>query len=153
MRAGTSQIARPLNSIVRQYAAGLSSMDKFLTLISMCILLASVETLQGIIRARFIVPITGKKKALTVSAISGSTFALLICYVMVPRLGLYDSKDLLLVGIMLAAFMALFDIFIGRVVMKLRWPKILKDFNPTSGNYISVALILLIIYPYLVMKL
>jgi len=123
------------------------------TLVSICILLASIETLQGIVRAKFIVPKIGKKKALKISAITGSLIAFSICFVMVPRLGLSNTQDLFLVGLVLAAFMATFDIFVGRVVMKLRWRKILNDFNPGSGNYLSLALVLLITYPYLAMKL
>ena len=124
-----------------------------LTMVSVCILLASFETLQGIVRAKFIVPKMGKKKALKISAITGSLIAFLICVVMIPRLGLHGAQDLFLVGLVLAAFMATFDIFIGRAVMKLRWTQILRDFNPASGNYLSVALALLIFFPYLAMKL
>ncbi len=43
--------------------------------------------------------------------------------------------------------MAAFDVFIGRVVMRLRWPRIGQDFNPASGNYLSVGLVLLACMP------
>lgn len=128
-------------------------MDALGVLTSICILLASVETLQGIIRAKYIVPRIGKQRALQLSAVTGSVFAFLICYMMVPRLTLSKPVDLLFVGVVLSAFMALFDIFIGRVVMKMKWSKVLHDFNPASGNLLSLVLVLLIFYPYFVVNL
>jgi len=49
--------------------------------------------------------------------------------------------------------MALFDVLIGRRVMKLSWEKIGRDFNPANGNYLSIALLLLITYPWLVRQI
>ncbi len=119
----------------------------------LCVLLASAETLQGIVRAAVLVPRLGKKTALKISAITGSLLALLLCAWMIPKTSLNSAADLLLAGVILAAFMALFDVLIGRWVMKLNWEKIGRDFNPANGNYLSIALLLLITYPWVVMQI
>lgn len=119
----------------------------------LCVLLASAETLQGIVRAAMLVPRLGKKTALKISAITGSLLALLLCAWMIPKTSLNSAADLLLAGVILAAFMALFDVLIGRWVMKLNWEKIGRDFNPANGNYLSIALLLLITYPWVVMQI
>ncbi len=72
---------------------------------------------------------------------------------MIPKTSLNSAADLLLAGVILAAFMALFDVLIGRWVMKLNWKKISRDFNPANGNYLSIALLLLITYPWLVRQI
>ncbi|MBU2039028.1 MAG: hypothetical protein KKH95_07775 [Gammaproteobacteria bacterium] len=119
----------------------------------LCVLLASAETLQGIVRAAVLVPRLGKKTALKISAITGSLLAFLLCAWMIPKTSLNSAADLLLAGVILAAFMALFDVLIGRWVMKLNWEKIGRDFNPANGNYLSIALLLLITYPWLVRQI
>jgi hypothetical protein len=119
----------------------------------LCVLLASAETLQGIVRAAVLVPRLGKKTALKISAITGSLLALLLCAWMIPKTSLNSAAGLLLAGVILAAFMALFDVLIGRWVMKLNWEKIGRDFNPANGNYLSIALLLLITYPWVVMQI
>lgn len=119
----------------------------------LCVLLASAETLQGIVRAAMLVPRLGKKTALKISAITGSLLALLLCAWVIPKTSLNSAADLLLAGVILAAFMALFDVLIGRWVMKLNWEKIGRDFNPANGNYLSIALLLLITYPWLVRQI
>jgi hypothetical protein len=119
----------------------------------LCVLLASAETLQGIVRAAMLVPRLGKKTALKISAITGSLLALLLCAWVIPKTSLNSAADLLLAGVILAAFMALFDVLIGRWVMKLNWKKISRDFNPANGNYLSIALLLLITYPWVVMQI
>ncbi|TVV44891.1 hypothetical protein [Thalassolituus sp. C2-1] len=119
----------------------------------LCVLLASAETLQGIVRAAVLVPRLGKKTALKISAITGSLLALLLCSWMIPKTSLNSAAGLLLAGVILAAFMALFDVLIGRRVMKLSWEKIGRDFNPANGNYLSIALLLLITYPWVVMQI
>lgn len=122
-------------------------------LLLLCVLLASAETLQGIFRAAVLVPRIGKKTALKVSAVTGSLLAFLLCVWMIPKTSLDSTAELLLAGVMLAAFMALFDVLIGRRVMKLSWEKIGRDFNPANGNYLSIALLLLITYPWVVMRI
>lgn len=53
----------------------------------------------------------------------------------------------LLLGLGLAGFMAAFDIAIGRLVMRFKWPRIWQDFNPSSGNYLSIGLAVLAFIP------
>ncbi|PKN51869.1 MAG: hypothetical protein CVU55_10255 [Deltaproteobacteria bacterium HGW-Deltaproteobacteria-13] len=72
---------------------------------------------------------------------------------MVPWLDVNVGYQLVLIGLALALFMALFDIMLARFVVKLKWELIVNDFNPAKGNYLIVGLILLIMIPYAVMKL
>ena len=120
---------------------------------SICLMLASVETLHGIARTIFVVPRIGNKRAKQYSVISGTLLAFAVCYIMVPWLNINVDYQLILIGLVLAVFMASFDIILARFVVKMKWESIINDFNPAKGNYLIFGMIALIIIPYAVMKL
>lgn len=124
-----------------------------LRIISLCIVLASAETLHGIARAALIAPRIGKDRAVKVSAITGSLLALAICYFLVPGIGLSKPSELLALGLVLAAFMAIFDIALGVLLLRKPWRKIVNDFNPKTGNWLLFGLIALVFIPMLAMAL
>ncbi len=128
-------------------------MPLWIKVLCLCLMLAGVETLHGIARTVFVVPRLGNKRARQYSVISGALLAFAVCYVMIPWLGVHDGCHLILIGLMLAAFMALFDIVLARVVMKMKWRSIINDFNPAEGNYLIFGLIFPVFIPYAVMKL
>jgi hypothetical protein len=124
-----------------------------LKLLGWCLTLAVIETLHGIIRNGIVAPRIGTKRAKRWSIFSGSILAFIVCYVWAPTLGIRAIAPLLLVGLLLAVFMALFDILLARFVIKQRWRVILRDFDPRHGNYLSIGLLLLIVMPALAMRI
>jgi hypothetical protein len=121
--------------------------------VSLCAVLAGVETLHGIARATVLVPRIGKKRAQKLSIVTGSVLAFGVCYVLVPGIGLTTTTDLFGVGLALALFMAGFDITLAKLLLRLPWNKVFRDFDPRTGNYLLVGLLLLVCFPYLVMRL
>jgi len=75
----------------------------------LCVVLAGAETLHGIARTVLVVPRIGKERALKLSIISGSLLAFAVCYLLVPPMGLNRAGDLLLLGLVIALFMASFE--------------------------------------------
>ena len=65
-------------------------------------------------------------------------------------MGLRTTPALLALGGVLAAFMAAFDIAMGRLVLRRPWHKIWPDFNPATGNYLVFGLGFLVLAPWLV---
>lgn len=59
----------------------------FLRLASLCILLASAETLHGIARTILLAPVVGKALAIKLSVVSGTLLAFGLCYFFVPSIG------------------------------------------------------------------
>jgi hypothetical protein len=123
------------------------STDALLQTLALCIALASAETLHGIARTVWIVPRIGKARAIALSAFTGSLLALLICWWMVPGIGLASTAQHAALGVFLAVFMAGFDIAIGRFVMRRRWVKIRPDFDPRTGNFLLFGLMALALMP------
>lgn len=116
----------------------------------MCVALAGAETLHGIIRTILLARWLGKERALKVSIVSGTALAFVVCYVMVPGIALQGAPQHFMLGVLLAAFMASFDIAFGKLVMHFKWQRIWRDFNPANGNYLSVGLVALALIPTLV---
>ncbi len=124
-----------------------------LRLAALALALAAAETLHGIARMTLLVPRIGLRKALAVSIVTGSLLAFAVCAAMVPGLGLRGPRALVLLGLWLAAFMAAFDILIGRLAARRSWKALSKDFDPRTGNYLVVGLASLAACPWLVMAL
>lgn len=127
--------------------------EKIVRIASLCVVLAGAETLHGIFRAIVLVPSMGKNNALKVSIVSGSALAFAVCFFLVPGIGIKEPVALLATGLVLALFMASFDIILARKLLKLPWAMIWRDFDPRTGNYLSFGLFFLIFIPYAVMLL
>ncbi len=113
-------------------------------------MLAAAETLHGIARTTLVVPRIGKERAIKFSALTGTLLALAICWLLVPGINLQSAGAHLLLGFLLAGFMASFDIAIGRWLMRKSWAKIWPDFNPKTGNYLLYGLLALCFIPLVV---
>lgn len=116
-------------------------------ILSLCVVLAGVEMLHGIARTVWLAPRVGKDRAIQLSIFSGSSLALMVCYALVPSVGLSGLGEHLQLGLGLSVFMAAFDIGVGKFIMRFKWPRIWRDFNPSNGNYLSIGLALLALTP------
>lgn len=123
---------------------------QFMGVLSLCLALAGTEMLHGIARTVLLAPRVGKELAVKLSIVSGTLLAYGVCYLLVPRVGLSGWPAHLGLGLFVAAFMAAFDIGVGRFVLRFKWPRIWRDFNPASGNYLSIGLVLLAGSPVMV---
>ncbi len=126
------------------------SLDTVLRVLSLCVVLAGTETLHGIARTVLLVPRVGKERALRMSIVSGSLLAFGVCSLLVPGIGLSGFAQHLLLGLVLTAFMAAFDLAMGRLLLRRPWAKALQDFNPATGNYLVFGLGALALFPALV---
>ena len=126
------------------------SSDTLLRIAALCVVLAGAETLHGIARTTWVIPRIGKERAIKFSALSGTLLALFICWWLVPGIHLQSAEAHVLLGVVLAGFMAGFDIAVGRWLMHKSWAKIWPDFNPHTGNYLLYGLLALCFIPVVV---
>ena len=126
------------------------SSDALFRIVALCVVLAGAETLHGIVRTTLVVPRLGKERAIKLSSLTGTLLALAICGVLVPSIDLKTATAHLLLGLVLAVFMAGFDIALGRWLLRKSWAKIWPDFDPRTGNYLLFGLLALCVIPLLV---
>ncbi|PKN70025.1 MAG: hypothetical protein CVU54_08325 [Deltaproteobacteria bacterium HGW-Deltaproteobacteria-12] len=122
-------------------------------IVSLYILVASGETLNGIARTVYLNKRIGTRKAKRISMLSGLLLCLLICYLYVPQMNINSDKNLLFLGISLSLFMLTFDIVLGRFVMKAKWSTILAELNIFRGNLLAVGAIVMAFCPLLSSKI
>ena len=123
------------------------SSEMLIRIAALCIVLACAETLHGIARIKLLIPRIGKERAIKLSALTGTLLAFAICMVLVPGIGLQTARVHVILGLVLAAFMASFDIAIGKLLMRKSWAKIWPDFDPRTGNYLLYGLLALCFIP------
>lgn len=116
--------------------------------LSLCMLLASAETLHGIARTLWVAPHLGKQRAQRWSVLSGSLLAFGLCWWRVPGFGLQGAVPHLLLGTVLALFMAAFDLALLRWVMRRPWRVALQDLDPRHGNLLLLGLGVLCLTPW-----
>lgn len=124
--------------------------DTVLRIVALCVVLACAETLHGIVRTVVLNPRIGKERAIKLSALTGTLLAFCICWLLVPGINLQSAAAHLALGVGVAAFMAGFDIAIGRLLMRKSWAKIWPDFNPATGNYLIFGLLALCFIPWVI---
>jgi len=129
------------------------SIEIALRTLALCVALAGTETLHGIARTLFLVRRIGKERALKLSVFSGSALAFGVCYFFVPGMGLTSVASHLYLGIVLAVFMAGFDIAMGRLLLRRNWTKVVADFDPRTGNLLVFGLAFLVVCPLAVAAL
>lgn len=117
------------------------------------VLVASGETLNGIARTIYLNKRIGVKNAKRVSMLSGLSLCLLICYLYVPQMSINSDRNLLFLGISLSLFMLIFDIVLGRLVIKAKWATILDELNIFKGNLLAVGAIVMAFCPLLSSKI
>jgi len=127
--------------------------EPLLRILGICLALAGAETLHGIARMRLLVPRVGLRVAQRISILTGSLLAFLICLLTVPATGIRGPKSLLLLGLVLATFMAAFDIALGRLVARRSWSVVLADFNLFEGHLLPLGLFVLALSPLVAMAL
>ena len=130
--------------------ATMPSTDTVIRVVSLCVVLAGAETLHGIARTVLVVPRLGKALALRLSIVSGTLLAFTICWLLVPDIGLRGWGPHLALGAVLAAFMASFDILLGRFLLRRSWAKAFSDFDPRTGNLLVFGLAALVTVPAVV---
>jgi hypothetical protein len=128
-------------------------LDLAVRVFSLCLALASAEMLHGIARIRYLIPRVGKAKAKKISIVSGTLLAFAVCYLFVPAMGLTTHSSAIALGAFLSAFMASFDIAVGRLLMKRKWAIIVEDFDPRKGNYLIFGLASLVAIPNIVLEI
>ena len=114
------------------------------------LMIAFGEVLNGNIRVRILHKKFGKKRAKTISFMSGVIIIFTICWFTLPWIKPSGYKDCFLIGFIWLIIMMCLDIYFGRYVFKLQWTTIIDDFNPMKGNLLGVGMVFLFFCPTIV---
>jgi hypothetical protein len=109
------------------------------------LLVAVLETLQGVARTLWIAPLVGDQLA--------RRLALPVALLTVRWIGAHGARQWLAIGALWAVAMVSFDIVIGRYVAGASWSRIFEDFNPAAGGLLGLAMLPMLVLPLLAARL
>jgi len=116
-------------------------------------IIAAVEVAHGILRARLLAPRVGDLRSRQIGVFSGSVLILLIAYFAIPWLCPVTAFVAGLIGLLWFFAMLVFEFWLGRVVFKLPWERLLADFNIAKGGLLWFGMLVLLLAPFIAGKL
>ncbi|MBE9221858.1 hypothetical protein IQ215_04030 [Cyanobacterium stanieri LEGE 03274] len=117
------------------------------------ILIAIIETIQGIVRVKFVSRKIGEPLAKKIGIVSGCFFIFLITWFTFSWIKPMNIFDSLLVGLLWLILMVVFDILLGRYIFHYSWKRIGYDFNIYRGGFLGIGMMFLFFAPTLVFVL
>ena len=117
------------------------------------LVIIGVETIHGILRGLFLVPLIGDFPARRVSVFTGSGLIFLVTYVFIRWIAATTKVQLVFVGLMWVVLTILFEFGLGRFVLDLPWERLTEDYDVTRGGLLGFGLLFMAATPTLVTML
>ncbi len=118
--------------------------------LSVWVLLAVAEVAHGILRVRLLNRRVGDHRARQIGVFSGSVIIYGLTWITLPWLDPTSVGDCLAVGGLWLVAMLGLEIYFGRVVFRLPWPRIAADFNVRRGGLLGFGMAALFFAPWVV---
>jgi hypothetical protein len=115
-------------------------------------LIMGIETVHGVLRTQFLLPLVGDLRARQISVFTGSLIILGIAFVFVRWLKGSTAADYLLVGAVWVIMTVILEIVIGRYVMQVTWDRIASDYDILHGGLMSMGLVVMLLAPLIMAK-
>lgn len=111
------------------------------------------EILNGNFRVRILNGKFGDKPAKKISFFTGLIIIYSIAWLSMPWLGPKNLTECFFIGLTWMILMIGLDIYVGRVVFRFPWKKILEDFDLRKGNLLGLGMLLLLLCPAILCKI
>lgn len=128
-------------------------MNLILKSVAVGLLIAAAETIQGILRVRYLNRPLGDRRARQVGVGIASVIILVVAWATVPWLGVRTILDALVTGGIWLTLMLSYDLGLGRWVFHFAWPRLWAEFDLRKGGLLGVGMLVLLLAPLLVAKL
>jgi hypothetical protein len=116
------------------------------------LLIAALETLHGIARTLWLVPLLGDQLAQQLAILSAIVIVFVVAMLAIGWIDARGGGRKLIVGLQWLVLMVGFDILLGRS-LGYSWERILGDFNPLAGGFLGLGMATMLIAPWLAGRL
>jgi hypothetical protein len=113
------------------------------------LLIAAAETVHGVLRIAYLQPRLGDLAARQMALVSGALIIVVIATLTIRWIGAVGVRRQMALGTLWLALMVAFDLAVGRFVFGYSWQRIGADFNPVAGGYLGMAMLVLLVAPWL----
>jgi len=114
------------------------------------LIIAFAETIQGILRIKYVSRKIGEPLARKLGVVTGSIIILLIGWFAIPWIEPSTVLDCLIIGIIWLFLMVSFDVILGRYIFHFSWKRIVSDFNIFRGNFLVIGMAVLFFTPIII---
>jgi hypothetical protein len=126
--------------------------DLFIRALLIWLLIALIETIHGVIRQLFLVPVWGDLPSRQVGVIVGSILILLVAWLSYGWIRARTMKQQLAVGALWVALMIGFETGLA-ALLGISGERVRSDYNIFEGGYMALGLIVLLLSLVIVSKL
>ncbi len=124
-----------------------------LRVLAVWLVIICVESIHGVLRTLYLVPLVGDFRARQISVLLGSLLILTVAYVFVRWIRADTTASLLMVGLVWLALTVVFELSFGRFVIGLSWERIASDYDVPHGGLLLCGLFVLTLSPIIAAKL
>ncbi len=124
----------------------------WLRALAVWLLIVVVESIHGTVRRLFVEPLLGETTARRVAFFTGMFLILIVCLLTIRWIEARSPVQLLMIGLMWAALMLVFEIGLGAALGYTR-DRILEDYDPARGGLMGFGIVFLGIVPWLTARL
>jgi hypothetical protein len=129
------------------------TIDLFLRALLIWTLIAVLEVLHGIARAKIIAPKIGDLRSRQVGVFSGSLLFFAVTIASFDWMRISSSDQAFAVGGLWLLCMLALEFSVGRFVFHFGWKWLFNDFNFFKGRLLAFGMLFLALSPYLVGKI
>lgn len=121
--------------------------------IAVWLLIIVAETIHGILRGLFLVPVVGDLLARQIGVVVGSLIILAVAIATIRWIGARTRSSLLAIGAVWLALTLAFEFLLGRYVAGASWDRLLSDYDPSRGGFLALGMLVLALSPLIATKL
>ena len=114
-------------------------------------LMMAVETIHGVLRNRFLVPVIGDVGSRQLGVLIGSALILGIAVLLIGWIHPTSERSLLAIGAMWLALTLAFEFGLGRALGR-PWDAMLADYDLSRGGLLSIGMVVLALSPWIAAK-
>ena len=116
-------------------------------------IIAILEMLQGILRAKLLAPRTGDLRSRQIGVFTGSIIFFAVTMATLDWIGVASPTQAFAVGGLWLICMLVFEFSVGHFIFHFSWKWLLNDFNLLKGRLLALGMIFLAMSPYLAGKI
>jgi len=112
------------------------------------LLMMAIETIHGILRNRFLVPVIGDVGASQIGVLVGSAIILGIAILLIGWIRPASERALLAIGALWLFLTLAFEFGLGHALGR-SWDSLLADYDLTRGGLLSIGMVVLALSPWI----
>lgn len=128
-------------------------MELFNKSLAIFALIALIETLHGILRAKFLAKKVGDLRSRQIGVITGSILIYIITFNTLNWVNPKSVIDCLIIGSIWLIFMLLFEFIVGHYVFHFPFKWLIDEYNVKKGRWLLFGMIFLFFSPLIVFSL